>query len=490
MTVNTDIIKLNFSAAKILVVGDIMLDQYWHGGTSRISPEAPVPVVKIKKTDNRPGGAANVAANLVALGSQVKLLGAVGKDAAADILFKILQTKNIPHELVELEDFATIVKLRVLCRHQQMIRLDHEDELEDLSLEKLRAIYDAYATEVSNYNTVVLSDYAKGVLNNPRPYIDVAKAFGIPVIVDPKNKDFSVYKGAHIVKPNLSEFEGIVGKCSSLEILEERARNLCNDCGLKNLVITRGGEGISVVPLDGEAAHLPACSGEVYDVTGAGDTVIAVFAAALSANMDLIKAAHISTIAAALAVSKVGTTSISLQEIKQAMNKPKELPMGILQPEVLRDVIKQSQARGEKIVFVNGCYDVIHFGHIRYLERARSMGDRLVLGINSDESIKRLKGPNRPIYNLQQRMEVLASLKAVDWVVPFTETAPGTLVEFLNPNVLVKTNEKFKTVADIPSDEGVEHVLAHGGTVHLFDRTPDVSSTQYIEQMEKTEEIK
>lgn len=485
MTVNTDIIKLNFSESKILVVGDVMLDQYWHGGTSRISPEAPVPVVKIKKTDNRPGGAANVAANLVALGSQVKLLGAIGKDGAADILSKVIEAKNIPHELVALDDFATIVKLRVLCRHQQMIRLDHEDEFEDISLDNLRAIYDVYASEVSKYSAIVLSDYAKGVLNNPRPYIDVANAFGIPVIVDPKNNDFSVYKGAHIVKPNLSEFESIVGKCLDLEMLEERARNLMSACGIRNLVITRGGEGISVIQDQQQATHLPACSGEVYDVTGAGDTVIAVFAAALSAKMDLVKAAHISTIAAGLAVSKVGTTSISIQEIRDAMDKPKELQLGILQPEVVRDVIKQCQARGEKVVFVNGCYDVVHFGHIRYLERARAYGDRLVIGVNSDESIKRLKGPDRPYYNLQQRMEVLSSLKAVDWVVPFTENTPGTLVEFLSPDIIVKTNEKFKTVADIPPDEGVEHVLAKGGVVHLLDRTEGVSSTQMLEQMEE-----
>lgn len=485
MTSNTDLIKLNFSSAKILVVGDVMLDQYWHGGTSRISPEAPVPVVKINRTDNRPGGAANVAANLVSLGSEVKLLGAVGKDSAAEIMTNILQKKNIPHELIAIDDFATIVKLRVLCRHQQMIRLDHEEDIENISLDNLRPIYDTYASLVEKYSTVVLSDYAKGVLNNPRPYIDVANAFGIPVIVDPKNSDFSVYKGAFIVKPNLSEFESIVGKCSSLEVLEERARNLLQQCGITNLVITRGGEGISLIPTNDSATHLPACSGEVYDVTGAGDTVIAVFAAALSAKMDLVKAAHISTIAAGLAVSKVGTTSISIQEIKDAMNKPKELPEGILQPEVLRDVIKQSQARGEKVVMANGCYDLLHHGHISFLERARALGDRLVVAINTDESIRGLKGPGRPMYSLQQRMTVISALKAVDWVVPFGEDRPGKLVEFLNPDILVKGDEKFKTVAEIPAGEGVEHVLANGGAVHLIGRTPECSSSQMIERFEE-----
>lgn len=480
MTTNKELIKLNFSDSKILVVGDVMLDQYWLGGTSRISPEAPVPVVKINKTDNRPGGAANVAANLVALGTKVKLLGAVGNDSAADTLRDLLQSKNIPNVLATIEGYSTIIKLRVLCRHQQMIRLDHEEDLENIKLEHLRAIYDLFAEEIEKHNVVVLSDYAKGVLNNPRPYIQAANALGVPVIVDPKSVNFAIYKGAFIVKPNLSEFESIVGKCESLEILEERARNLLNSCGISNLVITRGGDGISVIQSKGEACHLPACSAEVFDVTGAGDTVIAVFAAALSANLDVVKAAHISTIAAGIAVSKVGTSSVSLQEIKDELLHPKELPTGALSAEMVRDVIKQSQARGEKVVFVNGCYDVLHYGHVRFLEKARALGDRLVIGINTDEYIKRTKGPSRPMYNLTQRMEVLAALKVVDWVVPFSEDRPGKLVEYLNPNILAKGDEHFKTIEEIAAGEGVEHVLANGGAVHLIARTPECSSTQMV----------
>lgn len=480
MTTNTDIIKVNFSTAKVLIVGDVMLDQYWHGGASRISPEAPVPVVKIKKTDNRPGGAANVAANLVALGCQIKLLGAIGKDPAGELLHGLLQTKNIPNSLSVLDDFSTIVKLRVLCRHQQMIRLDHEDDTGDFSINNLKLIYDLYAQEIGNYKTLVLSDYSKGVLNNPQPYIEVANALGVRVIVDPKHHDFSAYKGAHVVKPNLSEFERIVGKCLSIETLEERARNLLHTMCIDNLVITRGGDGLTVVPAKGPAIHIPACSGEVYDVTGAGDTVLAVLAAGLSADLDLAKAAYLGTIAAGLAVSKVGTSSISLQELKDAIHTPQELPLGAMQPEALRDVIKLSQARGEKVVFVNGCYDLVHYGHIRYLEKARALGDRLVVGINTDASVKRLKGPERPVYNTQQRMEVLAALKAVDWVVPFDENTPGRLVEYLNPNVLVKGGENFKSIEQIPASEGAAYVLSNGGEVYLVDRTPDCSSTHMI----------
>jgi D-beta-D-heptose 7-phosphate kinase/D-beta-D-heptose 1-phosphate adenosyltransferase len=483
MTANTEIIKMNFSSAKILVVGDVMLDQYWHGGTSRISPEAPVPVVKIKNTDNRPGGAANVAANLVALGCQVKLLGAVGRDNAAETLSNLLHAKKIIHELVALNDFSTIVKLRVLCRNQQMIRLDHEDDLEDITLEQLKAIYDVFATEISQYNTLVLSDYAKGVLNNPRPYIEVANAFGIPVIVDPKNYDFNVYRGAHIVKPNLSEFERIVGKCESLDILEERARNLITECDIENLVITRGGDGVSIITKDKPVTHLSATSSEVYDVTGAGDTVIAVLAAALSADLDIVKAANLSMVAAGIAVSKVGTTSVSLQELKQEMNKPQELPLGPMKPEELRDVIKQSQARGERVVLVNGCFDLLHYGHILYLADAKALGDRLVVIINSDESVRRLKGPTRPMYDEQHRMGVLAALKAVDWVTVFDENTPGKMVEFLNPDIRAISNERFKSIEDIPPGEGVEHVLSNGGKVFLLnvERVEGRSSSHMIE---------
>ncbi len=481
MSSNKELMKLNFSKAKILVVGDVMLDQYWLGGTSRISPEAPVPVVKINKTDNRLGGAANVAYNLLALGCDIKLLGAIGDDNAAEILLDVLDNKNIPHDLQEIEDFATIVKLRVLSKQQQMIRLDHEKSLDELSPEQLRGIYDSFAHEIENYSTVVLSDYAKGVLIKPQPFIKAADSYGARVIIDPKTEDFSVYKGAYVVKPNLAEFEAIVGKCSSLDILEERARNLIAQTGIKNLIITRGGEGMTVVQGEGESCNLPAYSSEVFDVTGAGDTVIAVLAASISSNLDLLKAAHISTIAASIAVSKVGTSCVNLTEIKHALTKPKELETGALDLSLVRDLIKQSQARGEKVVFINGCYDLLHHGHIKYLERARALGDRLVIGINSDESVRRLKGPARPMYNIEQRMQVLAALRAVDWVVPFTEDTPGKLVEFLNPDVLAKGDEHFKSIDEIPSGEGVEHVVANGGSAHLIARTPECSSTQMLE---------
>jgi len=474
----------DFSQAKILVVGDVMLDQYWHGGSTRLSPEAPVPVVKVDKTDNRLGGAANVANNLLALGCDLKLLGVTGKDGAAEILKQLLVQQKIDHEFLSIEQYSTIIKLRVLCRHQQMIRLDHEDDPAIISAENLKRFNDLYAGELSNYRAVILSDYAKGAFTDPQPFIRAANALGIPVAVDPKNRNFEVYRGADVVKPNYSEFQAIVGKCVSNEMLEERAHNLLQEHGIGSLIITRGSQGITVVAANEPAVHLPARGGEVYDVTGAGDTVIAVLSASLACGLDLIKAAHLATVAAGLVVAKVGTSTVTVEELKSALNTSKELPLGVSDVQRLQQVIKLAQARGEKVVFVNGCYDIIHYGHIRYLNQAKALGDRLVVGVNTDASVKRLKGDARPANSLEHRMEVLAGLKAVDWVVPFDENTPGKLVEALTPDIIAKGDEHFKSIEQIPATEGVEHVLKHGGAVHLIGRTPDCSSTELIEFME------
>lgn len=486
MSNNIEFEHLNFAASNILVVGDVMLDQYWHGTASRISPEAPVPVVKINKTDNRVGGAANVANNLHGLGCKVGLLGISGQDAAADLLEEALAAAGVTNKVTRFESFVTIVKLRILNGHQQMIRLDREQDSLVLSDAELRQVYDLYADGLGQYQAVVLSDYAKGLLRDPQPYIKAARAFNIPVIVDPKGTDFSRYRGAFLIKPNLQEFQAIVGKCDDLAVLEERARELLLQHDIQHILITRGSQGMSLVSIGQPIVHLPAFGGEVYDVTGAGDTVIAVLTGCLAAGMDLVAAVHVSSVAAGIVVGKVGTSQISAQEIVQALGKDKPLPVGVMDAQSLRGVLKLCQARGEKIVFVNGCYDILHYGHIRYLERARAFGDRLVVGINSDDSIKRLKGPQRPYYTLQQRMEVLAALKAVDWVVSFEEDTPGKLVEILSPDILVKGSENFASIEQIPATEGTEHVLANGGTIHLVDRTENCSSTKSLEFINTT----
>jgi len=481
MAANLEIDNLNFPQVKILVVGDLMLDQYWQGDTNRVSPEAPVPVVRVNDQELRIGGAANVVLNVQTLGCKATLMGVVGADEIAQQLTGLIDNYGIEHALTVDPEYATICKLRILSRQQQMLRLDHEDESPSITASALQTMHDKFATIVKDFDIVILSDYAKGVLSNPRPFIETAREHNVPVYVDPKTTNLGIYKGATVLKPNLREFEDVVGKCDSLEDLEGKAEELLKSCGIQQIVITRGGEGSSVVSLDQPAIHLPACSGEVFDVTGAGDTVIATIAACVGCDIDLASAVRVSMHAAAVVVGKVGTSTVNVKEIKSSMQRKISLPLGIIKEEVLRDVMKISQSRGEKVVFVNGCYDMLHYGHTRFFAAARELGDRLVVGVNTDASIKRLKGDDRPFHSLECRMEVLASLKAVDWVVPFDEDTPGRIVESLSPDVLVKGGENFKTIDDIPESEGVKHVQSYGGEVHLIARTEGVSSTEMLE---------
>lgn len=475
---NTKINSVNFSNAKVLVIGDVMLDQYWHGETSRISPEAPVPVVKVNGLDARPGGAANVAINLAALGCDVSLLGIVGTDQNATELRELLELAKVNAELLAIPEYNTITKLRVLSRHQQMIRLDHEDL--EIPQQHIKELHEIYIGLVKASDIVVLSDYAKGVLADPQLFIKTATSLGVQVLVDPKNSDFSAYAGTSVIKPNLKEFEEIVGKITDEEDLVAKARDLLVKNQIGSIVITRGSEGMTVVNSD-TVETIPSYSGEVFDVTGAGDTVMSLLAAGLASRMSLNKAAYFGAHAAGIVVGKVGTSTVTLQELKSSILAKDNVKLGFVSVEEAITSIQTCQAHGEKIVFVNGCYDIIHHAHIKYLQTASAFGDRLVLGLNSDSSVKQLKGPDRPIHNQEQRATVLAALKCVDWVVLFEETAPGKLVEALSPDIIVKTDENFPTVADIPNTEGVEHVLARGGEVHLISRTEGCSSTGLIE---------
>lgn len=484
MIANINIEKINFSQAKILIVGDVMLDQYWYGDTNRISPEAPVPVVRIADDDLRLGGAANVAWNASTLGCQVKLLSVVGDDEAAQKIELLLAEKNVTAQLIRAKDITTIRKTRVLSRRQQMLRLDHEEAtciIPDTAIQEMQA---AYAELISDYDVVILSDYAKGIFTSTKFFIQVAKQHNVKVLADPKTLDFSKYRDIDLLKPNLNEFEAVVGKCNNISDIETKGATLLEQCNIDTLVVTRGSDGVSVVSKSHKPIHLPSYSGEVFDVTGAGDTFISTLAICTACKLDLYNSVRISSMAAAIVVGKVGTSTASLSEIKDMLHRKVNLPVGVIEENVLIEVLKISKSRGEKIVFVNGCYDILHFGHIRYLERAAELGDRLIVGVNTDSSVKRLKGPDRPIYNENQRMEVLASLKVVDWVVKFEENTPGRLVESLNPDVLAKGNEHFKTIDDIPASEGTEFVLQNGGEVHLIGRTPDVSSSAALEMIE------
>lgn len=462
-----------FADARVLVVGDIMLDRYWHGTTARISPEAPVPVVKVGEIEDRPGGAANVALNLAALGAVVSLAGITGDDEAADVLESRLQAAGVAPRLQRNPQLPTITKLRVISRQQQLIRMDFEETL------NLPAGVDLVsAAALQQAGVLVLSDYAKGTLADPQALIQRAKARQLPVLVDPKGSDFHKYRGATLLTPNLGEFEAVVGHCSSEAELVAKAETLIRDLDLQALLITRGEQGMSLVRLGAPELHLPAQAREVFDVTGAGDTVIATLAAALAAGESLSHAVALANLAASIVVGKLGTATVSAVELQRLLRREQGGDRGVLTVEQLQVLREEARAIGETVVFTNGCFDILHAGHVTYLEQARARGDRLIVAINDDASVTRLKGPGRPINPVDGRMAVLAGLEAVDWVVSFSEDTPENLLRQIQPDVLVKGGDYSREQV-----VGWQIVEAYGGRVDVLGHVEGCSTTAIVERV-------
>ncbi len=467
----------NFESAHILVVGDVMLDRYWHGMSSRISPEAPVPVVKVSQTEDRPGGAGNVALNMAALGSSVSLIGIVGNDEAGQILQHRLRAAKIHIDFLVSTTKPTITKLRVISRHQQLLRMDFEDKF-DLSdsadfIGKVR-------TAIRNSDVLVLSDYAKGSLQDCQTLIRIARDAGVPVLVDPKGHDFIRYRGATMLTPNFHEFETVVGKCTSEQDLVHKGKTLMQDLGLQALLITRGEQGMTLLRPSQPELHLPARGREVFDVTGAGDTVIATLAAAIAAGHSMPEATALANLAAGIVVGKLGTAAVSAPELRRAIVAEQGAQRGVVSEEQLLMAIEDARASGERLVFTNGCFDIIHAGHVGYLEEARKQGDRLIVAVNSDASIRRLKGSGRPINPLDRRMAVLAGLEAVDWVVSFDEDTPERLLRRVKPDVLVKGG-------DYREDQvvGGNIVKPYGGKVKVLSFFDNCSTTSIVNKIRK-----
>ncbi len=421
-------------SAKILVVGDIILDQYIYGETNRISPEAPVPVVRVKNTEERAGGAANVAVNISSLGVAVQLLGMTGKDESSSRLEKILVEQGVECHFIYQDDFSTITKQRVLSRHQQLIRLDYEKEMDVLDTAHL---IEKYQELIESVDVVVLSDYAKGSLDKVQTLIKHANEKKITVLVDPKSTDFSCYSQASILTPNLKELEAVVGDCKSNEVLIKKGHQLCEKLQLEALLVTRGEKGMSLLSKNQEPLHLKAETHEVYDVTGAGDTVIAVLAAAIACDSKLEQATALANTAAGLVVEKLGAATVSADELNDASINKYQSSISMDSNATLQ-IVNQAKRNGEQIVMTNGCFDILHTGHINYLIKARSLGDRLLVAVNDDESVKQLKGDSRPINVLENRMTILAALACVDWVVSFSEDTPEQLISLFAPDILVK----------------------------------------------------
>lgn len=466
----------DFSATRILIVGDLMLDRYWTGGTGRISPEAPVPVVNVNSAEDRPGGAANVAINAASLGANVTLLGLCGDDENAAILAERLTSFDIQHELVRCPGHDTITKLRIMSRNQQLLRLDFEKSFADVDKSALVA---AYEKALADHDLVVLSDYAKGCLSDAQVFIKAAKAAGKPVVIDPKGQDFSRYAGATLITPNRAELELVKGPAADETTLVAQAETLRDELELDAILLTRSEQGMTLFCADEAPFHLPAKAKEVYDVTGAGDTVVSVLASAIAAGVSMPDACVLANIAASIVVGKLGTSTVTTTELAVALGEQSShLDGGVMAEEQLLSAMAQARHRGERIVMTNGCFDILHAGHVSYLEAAAKLGDRLIVAVNDDASVSRLKGPGRPINNVSRRMAVLAGLAAVDWVVPFSEDTPQRLIAGLLPDILVKGGDyKVEEIA------GGQEVMDNGGEVRVLHFEEGVSTTGIISQI-------
>ena len=467
----------DFKTGRVLVTGDLMLDRYWHGGTSRISPEAPVPIVNVGEIEQRAGGAGNVAINIAALQGPVNLLALVGTDEPAAALETLLTDLDVVCHLIAPQGCSTITKLRVISRNQQLIRLDFEDTFSATDSEQL---VEAYHQQLDACDVVVLSDYGKGTLRNFPALISSARQSGKAILVDPKGNDFSIYQNATLITPNQAEFEAVVGRCESESEFMERGARLCTEINLDALLVTRSEKGMVLFQRDKEPFVQATHAREVYDVTGAGDTVIGTLATAIAAGSDLVEATQIANLAAGIVVRKLGTATTSVKEIQSEMLIHAPLKRGVTDESSLLELLHKAKTSDEKIVMTNGCFDILHAGHVAYLSRAAELGDRLVVAVNTDQSVKLLKGPDRPINNEMQRMAVLSGLESVDWVVPFSEETPARLIGACLPDVLVKGGDyKLEEIA------GSDAVIDNGGVVKVLDFVDGLSTTAVIDAIKK-----
>jgi D-beta-D-heptose 7-phosphate kinase/D-beta-D-heptose 1-phosphate adenosyltransferase len=470
-----------FARVKVLVVGDLMLDRYILGEVDRISPEAPVPVLRHARRYARAGGAANVAMNLAGLGCLAVLAGFWGDDEEKSELSSILETAKVDTVGVVTTSLPTISKTRIVGGRQQLLRLDIESR-ERQSTEDARRLRESAEQLVSKVHAVVVSDYAKGAVTAEicAALIEAAKAAHVPVLVDPKTADFGKYAGATMVCPNLHE----LAAATQVETYETNALLAAGEAqrlqfGLQYLAVTMSEKGIRLLS-EGHAYHSPARAREVFDVSGAGDTVIAAVAAAMAGGLTVETAIDLGNLAAGIVVGKVGTVAIAAHELV-AMLTPSSGVRGVekvLDGERLARRIDEWRAAGETIVFTNGCFDLLHVGHVTLLEDCRRFGSKLVLGLNSDASVSRLKGPTRPVVGARERARVMAALAAVDAVVLFEEDTPIELIRAVRPDVLVKGGDySVETVV------GHEEVIAAGGRVEIVPTVEGFSTTNLVRKM-------
>ena len=464
----------------VWIVGDIMLDEYVVGEVDRISPEAPVPVLRVRDVEVRLGGAANVARQVAALGAHASLAGLIGQDVAGDQILKLCEASGIDVRAVrQLDDRPSSRKLRALARHQQLVRLDWEQATPCPSaaarwmIERLKA---SRAPDV-----VILSDYAKGVLT-PELMAGMVEAVApnaVRIVVDPKRPDFTAYRGANVITPNLHELE-IAAGCGfdpdGTESIGAAAQSLALNAGVEALVVKRGDRGMVVVPARESWFAIPAKGRDIFDTTGAGDTVVAVLATALACGATLGEAAYLANVSAGIVVGKIGTVSAEPGEIAEAISG--ESAHKVFDRAGLVASVDRWRAAGNRIVFTNGCFDLLHAGHLSLLHQAARCGDKLVLGVNSDASVQRLKGSGRPVVPQQERAAMLAALTCVDAVTIFDEDTPLETVQAIRPDVLVKGQDYH-----IEQVIGRDAVESRGGRVVLVPLLPEKSTTALIDRI-------
>lgn len=470
------------AAINCLVVGDLMLDEYLWGRAERISPEAPVQVVDVVREELRLGGAGNVVHNLAALGVQVSVCSVVGDDQNGRELLGQFSHHDIDTRAIFLDpDRRTSRKTRVVAAHQQIVRIDRESrEALPPSVEQQLCLW--IAAHACEYRVIVLSDYSKGVLTPAviAAAVSAAAAAGIPVLVDPKGTDFTRYGGATLLTPNRKEAEAASGVViTDAASLAEAAAVIMEAAGLQHLLITRSEEGMSLFSRGGEVVHIPTVAREVFDVSGAGDTVLAALAVGVASGFSMAESARLANVAAGIAVGKLGTSIVTPQEIIDTVSlSHMDSHAKIKSLEVLSGLIAAEKNRGKRIVFTNGCFDLLHFGHVKYLQKARSLGDLLVLGLNSDASVRRLKGPKRPLIDQEERAHLLAALDCIDYVVIFDEDTPLELITALKPDILAKGGDYA-----LDGVVGRDFVESYGGRVELITFVDGKSTTNIIERV-------
>jgi D-beta-D-heptose 7-phosphate kinase/D-beta-D-heptose 1-phosphate adenosyltransferase len=476
----------NFHCARLLVLGDVMLDRFIYGSVERISPEAPIPVMSVEREIDSPGGAANVVRNAASMGARTTLVGVVGDDVGAQDLQKQLAfVPSIKSRLIVDHLRPTTIKTRYIAQRQQIIRADRERR-SPVSEAVGERVLSSFQEALTDVDIVVLSDYAKGVLSDSvtRAAIVAARNAGKPIIVDPKAKSMDKYAGTTVLTPNRQELEFACGhSCVTDDQVVSGARRFLAKNVCDAMVVTRGAQGMSIVQANGSIAHLRATAREVFDVSGAGDTAVAALALGLANGGDIVAASTLANVAAGLVVAKLGTAVVSAGEIIAAITQfnGKTDHGKLFTTEHVTQLAQYWRAHGLTVAFTNGCFDLLHPGHLSLLEHARRAADRLIVGLNSDLSVRRLKGAGRPVQSEVTRATLLSSLRAVDAVVIFSEDTPLNLIEMLLPDVLIKgADYSVDTVV------GADSVIKRGGKVVLVDLVSDQSTTNILARVVAT----